>query len=245
MNAMEMPDCPFVARNYGVVAADPGPRDSTQEEACPTLIEDAPLWASLRKIVSGFTANPVVHQDLMQEGLIHLWRLEGAKPGQTRSWYLQACQFHVRHWLAAGRSLDSPKRAVADKRVAIDESDSEVALPEYHTNGELFDTVSFRDTIATLATHLKSAEQGVLRGLAEDLTMVEIASKVGISYPTVLKYRSKIAALTIRLGIAEPLSPLKQTEEKTPRSPQTIRRFDAGGAKISMRRLGSCPTMAV
>src|SRR5690348_11215479 len=104
----------------------------------PPLFEDPPLRATLQRIVAGFTTNPVLQEDLMQESLVHLWRIECDKPGRTRSWYLQSCQFHVRHWLAAGRSLDSPKRAQPDKRITIEADDSELALPEYHTNGELF-----------------------------------------------------------------------------------------------------------
>src|SRR6266404_1014256 len=182
----------------------------------PALIEDAALQSSLRQIVARLTGNPVLQEDLMQESLIHLWEIERNRPGRTRSWYLQSCSFHIRHRLVAGRSLDSPKRAREDKRIAIDESDSEAALPEYHTNGELFEAVSFRDTFSTLAKHLKPGEQVVLCGLAEDLAIREIASKFGLSRPTVLKYRRKIAALTIRLGIAQPSSLPKQTRRKNP-----------------------------
>jgi len=56
----------------------------------------------------------------------------------------------------------------------------------------------------------------VLCGLAENLAIGEIASKFGLSYPTVLKYRRKIAALTTRLGIAQPFSPSKPTKQKNP-----------------------------
>jgi len=57
------------------------------------------------------------------------------------------------------RSLDSPKRAQADKRIVLDENDSEATLPEYHTNGEVFEVVSFRDVVWTLAKHLKPRDR--------------------------------------------------------------------------------------
>jgi DNA-directed RNA polymerase specialized sigma24 family protein len=213
-NEMEISDCTLVDKNHGVVASDRLQPDSMGDESSRTLIDDAPLCASLRHIVAGFTGNPVVQQDLMQESLIHLWRIECDRPGQTRSWYLQSCQFHVRHCLAAGRSMDSPKRAQEGKRITIDEHGSEAVLPEHHTNGELFEAVSFQDIFSTLAKHLKPREQAVLCGLAQDLAMGEIAAKFGISYPTVLKYRRKIAALTIRLGISQRFLPLKQSKQK-------------------------------
>jgi len=152
------------------------------EKASLMLVEDPPLRTSLRHIVAGFTRNPVLQQDLMQESLLHLWKMECDKPGQTHSWYLQSCQFHMRHWLAGGRSMDSPKRAHEDRRLTIDESSSEALLPEHHTNGELLEAVSFRDICSTLAKHLKPSEQVVLCGLAEDLAIGEIASRFGLSY---------------------------------------------------------------
>jgi RNA polymerase sigma factor (sigma-70 family) len=168
------------------------------------------LQESLRRIVARFSGNPVLQEDLIQEGLVHLWKVERYKPGRTRSWYLQSCRFHFQHWLAAGRSLDSPKRAQADKRIVLDENDSEAALPEYHTNGEVFEVVSFRDVVSTLAKHLKPREIIVLCALAEGFSVSEIASRFGISRPTVLKDRRTIAALTISLGISQPLSPRTQ-----------------------------------
>jgi RNA polymerase sigma factor (sigma-70 family) len=183
---------------------------SIGKESSATLIEDPALQASLRCIIAGVSANATLQEDLMQESLVHLWKVECDNPGQTKSWYLQSCRFHVQHWLAAGRSLDSPKRAQADKRIVLDADESEAALPEYHTNGEVFEVVSFRDVVSTLTKHLKPREQIVLCALAEDFSVSEIASRFGISRPTVLKDRRTIAALTIRLGISQPLLPLKQ-----------------------------------
>ena len=75
------------------------------------LIEETQILVLLRRIVAGFTADSVLQADLMQECLFHLWKIEREKPGQTRSWYLQSCRFHLQHYLTSGRSLDSHKRA--------------------------------------------------------------------------------------------------------------------------------------
>src|SRR5438552_2817604 len=153
------------------------------------LVEDALMCGSLRKIVAGLSLDPVLQQDMLQECLVCLWRVESEKPGRTRSWYLQNCRFHVQHWLASGRSVDSPKRARGDKLISLDAGDTEAALDDHHTNGELFDTVSFQDLLATLASRLTPDERTVLRGLADGLVLREIALKSGLSYPTALKYR--------------------------------------------------------
>src|SRR5580765_2615207 len=114
------------------------------------LFEDAQMVRLLRQIVARFTRYPELQQDLMQESLLHLWKLERSRPGRTRSWYLQGCRFHLQHYLISGRSLDSLKRASAGYRISIDGNDEEPALHEHHTNGEVFEAVSFADVVSTL-----------------------------------------------------------------------------------------------
>ena len=166
------------------------------------LIEQPEILEVMRQIVAGFTSDPALQADLMQESLFHLWKVEREKPGRTRSWYLQSCRFHVQHWLALGRSLDSPKRANGNNPVVINGDGEDPALSEYHTNGELFETVCFQDTVSTLAIRLKPRERIVLGGLSEGLRLGEIVSESGLSFPTILKYRGNIASLTCKLGIS-------------------------------------------
>ena len=74
------------------------------------LINNASFRDEVRRIVNGFTKNVALQEDLLQEAMIHAWRVETEKPDRTRSWYLQSCRFHLQHWLALGRSVDSLKR---------------------------------------------------------------------------------------------------------------------------------------
>src|SRR5262245_30172991 len=112
-------------------------------------MEDHRTLDGLRRIVCRMSSDPVLQQDLKQEGLVHLWRISKRKPVRTRSWYLQSCRFHLQHWLASGRSVDSPKRARGDRRISLDGADNEAILGD--TNGELFEAVSFQDVVSTLA----------------------------------------------------------------------------------------------
>ncbi len=73
-------------------------------ELKPTAVEN------LGRVVNGMTSDPFMREDLMQEALSHWWNMECERPGQTLSWYLQSCSFHLRHFLARGRSVDSSKR---------------------------------------------------------------------------------------------------------------------------------------
>jgi DNA-directed RNA polymerase specialized sigma24 family protein len=162
------------------------------------LINNASFRDEVRRIVSGFTKNSALQEDLLQEAMIHAWRVETEKPDRTRSWYLQSCRFHLQHWLALGRSVDSLKRVTVDTCVLVDEDE----LHEYHTNGECFESVSFHDLVLTLSLRLRPAENGVLQGLANGMRLREIARAIGLSYPTALKYRRKIAELVSRLELS-------------------------------------------
>jgi len=166
------------------------------------LVDDALVHESLQQIVAVSTRDWVLHPDLMQECLIHLWRLESQKPGHTKSWYLQNCRFHVQHWLASGRSVDSLKRNSADKRIPIGGNDDEPVLQEYHANGDLFEGVSFQDVVSTVGRQLKPRERRVLDGLANGMVLREIASQLRLSYPTALKCRRAIARVITKLGIS-------------------------------------------
>src|SRR5262245_66697359 len=75
------------------------------------LIEDDTTRSALDSIVRHLTSNRSLREDFHQEALIHLWRLENRIPGQTVSWYLQNCRFHLQHLLASGKSVDALKRS--------------------------------------------------------------------------------------------------------------------------------------
>jgi len=75
----------------------------------------------------------------------------------------------------------------------------------YHTNGEIFEVISANDLVSTLADLLKPHESALLGGLADGLVLQDVALKLKLSYPTALKYRRKIAALTVKLGFSPPL----------------------------------------
>jgi DNA-directed RNA polymerase specialized sigma24 family protein len=168
------------------------------------LIDDNRVWNSVRKLVSRITADWALQQDLTQECVIRLWRLEGEQPGRTSSWYLQNCHFHLRHLVTLGRSVDSLKRGNGSNRITIDGTGDQPDLGWYHTNGEVLEMVSARDIVSTLTRHLTPCESAVLRGLADGLNLREIALQLKLSYPTALKRRRRIAALTAKLGFCNP-----------------------------------------
>ena len=163
------------------------------------FVDDPSSKASLLKIVRRMNANPTLREDLLQEALIHLWLTENYRPGQTRSWYLQSCKFHLLHYLVSGRSIDSPKRKSRQREMPTDEEDNEKLLNHIDHSDSLFGWVSARDIISLLASHLIPIERSVLDYFAQGLGPREIGRELQMSHTMVIKHRRKIAAVLRRL----------------------------------------------
>src|SRR6185436_4097236 len=74
------------------------------------LAAEESLREALFQMCRRMTPNAALQEDMLQEAMVHLWLTETRRPGQTRSWYLQSCRFHLQHYLNCGRSIDSAKR---------------------------------------------------------------------------------------------------------------------------------------
>jgi len=149
----------------------------------------------LRGLVQNITSNPGLWDDLFQEALIHLWIIETRRPGQTKSWYLHSCKFHLLHYLASGRSIDAIKRR--DGQIDF-EADSDYDV-EAGTGDSVLSSVCARELIALLSRQLLPPEKAVLECLADGLGPREIGRRLNISHTMVIKHRCKIASLVTRL----------------------------------------------
>jgi DNA-binding CsgD family transcriptional regulator len=166
------------------------------------LFEDTEVRETLRGVVGRFASDPQLREELFEECLVHLWLKESEKPGRTISWYLQSCRYHLHHWFHLGRSVDSPKRSSAGKRLPIEDTEDSSLLFAFHTDGQLPGTVSFNDLISTTTPYLTERERRVLLGLANGLPLRAIAARSKMSYPTALKCRRRIAEVMKRLEFA-------------------------------------------
>ena len=165
------------------------------------LIEDADTRSRLSRMVRKLTSNATLHDDLMQEALTHLWLEESRLPGQTQSWYVQSCKFHLQHCLQAGRSIDSGKRRDGQVPITYQEENGElVALGV--TDSVAFSHTSEREVVSWLSARLQPMERTVLSQLAQGWGVREIARQLRVSHPTVIKCRRKIADLLRRFGSA-------------------------------------------
>lgn len=164
----------------------------------------------LRKIASKFASDPAQAEDLYQEAIIHLWKLEKSCPHHTRSWYLQNCQHFVQDQLRAGRSVDSPKRA--RQRVAFDDgasaasvaSEDDGARENSWSEDEAVSTACFHDLVEKLQSSANPAEFKILQMLFDGFCVNDIARSFGVSHTTIHKQRRRLVALANRLDISLP-----------------------------------------
>jgi len=176
------------------------------------LIDETRTRELLDRIICRLTADPALKQDLRQESLIHLWLLEERRPGQSRSWYLQSCRFRLQNYLSAGKSVDSLKRQRAVVSFSANDFGFDGLVNESEWDTTAFAQVSVRDIISQLSPRLSTFERSVLLHLADGLKAREIAARLNVSHPTVIKHRRRIAALAIKMGI----SPLPQCQRRQP-----------------------------
>jgi RNA polymerase sigma factor (sigma-70 family) len=153
------------------------------------------LREALTRLVQKVTRDTALRQDLMQEALVHLWLIETRRPRQTASWYVQSCRFHLQHYLASGRSVDSGKRRESRLPFASDSETGE-GIPEQSDSGNsVFTNVSAHEILELLSRHLKPREKAVLDCLADGLGPREIGRELSISHTLVIRYRRRIASL--------------------------------------------------
>jgi len=163
-------------------------------------VYDPSMVNSLKGLVTRLTWNRSLQQDLLQEALIHLWLIETRRSGQTTSWYLQSCRFHLQHYLSSGRSVDSAKHR--GQQVEFQNGFQADKTEDNHISGIedlLLSEVSARDLIGLLSQYLSNDERAVLNCLTEGLGPREIGRRLKMSHTMALRHRSKIAKVLIRL----------------------------------------------
>jgi len=199
---------------------------------------------ALGRMIRKLTANRALREDMLQEALIHLWLTEVGRPGQTRSWYLQSCKYHLLHYLATGRSVDSGKRRGGQLQLAEETEEPCDFLDHNDSGNSVFGWVSARDIISLLSPQLGRQEKAVLGCFADGLGLREIGRKLKISHTMVIRHRRKIASLLTRLdGDSKPRNGHVRRngvhKAKNGVAKEQIRRYQAAFAEFADRLEGS------
>lgn len=178
-------------------------RQSLSEEVRRMPITDPELQRLLRTIVRQLAPEPAWHDDLMQEALLHWWRLHQERPNQLPAWYVQGCRFHLRNYLRRGRSVDSERRAWRQTQWASGvDDDGDMELPD--TGESVWREISANDLISTLSLWLTRDEEAVLHCLADGLSARETALRLNCSHTMVNRWRHRIADVAVQLGVEMP-----------------------------------------
>jgi DNA-directed RNA polymerase specialized sigma24 family protein len=162
------------------------------------FFEDSNVERLLRGLVRRCTGPAGLQEDLTQEALFCLWRLELQRPGQRRAWYFQGCRLHLQNYLRTGRSIDSIKRSGGQESETFSAEGPVIDLLE--TDGAVWEEIYAHDLIEILSSQLNTVGKNVLFCLAEGMTDREIARRLGTSHTAVGKWRRKIALLALACG---------------------------------------------
>ena len=168
------------------------------------LVNQKETREALRRIAFKLTSDRTLREDLTQEALFHLWQREKQRPGQTRSWYFQSCRFHLLNYLRNGRSVDSRHRYRTLARPIQAAHSPPHSVEESAFEDSVRALVSAREMADLLLNRLTSREWQVLGCLGEGFGIREIAARLNLTHTWVIRCRSRIARLALKLGI-EPL----------------------------------------
>lgn len=165
------------------------------------LIDDLGIQNMLWRLVQAITTDWTAHQDLMQEALLHLWQRERRCSGQSLSWYLQSCHWHLLNCLQQGRSVDSLKRGrVRWSNPEASDAENDSGDSGGECDESLLPSVCARDLLEQLSTRMSPDERETLLCLADGFQVREIARKLNVSHQAVSKRRQKIAEIAVQLG---------------------------------------------
>jgi RNA polymerase sigma factor (sigma-70 family) len=157
------------------------------------LFDQPETFTAISNLVGHLLSHPFWREDLVQEALLAFWHAEAAKPGQTRSWYLQRTRAQLLNCLRAGRSVDS----LFHRPGCIEDLDD--AADSTYSDESAYARLAVDDFARELAAQCGEPDATIVRLLLQGYTYREIARHIGISLRAVARRCEKIAAQASRL----------------------------------------------
>jgi RNA polymerase sigma factor (sigma-70 family) len=167
-------------------------------------LEGTEIQNRLRSLVASLPIGGADCDDLMQEALIHLNERMAEEPGHAVSFYLQSCRFLIMNCLRQGCSIDSAKRHRL--RQPIDDFAQEVDDPFPLPDALILDeqavaSLAMAEICEKLRLQLRPPRRQIFELLLEGVGIREIALRLNISHPAVVRHRLRIAELAVCLGL--------------------------------------------
>lgn len=142
------------------------------------------LPPAIESIVARLTSCPHFREDLRQEARLFLWQHANG----TESFQHSACRFHLQHVLAAGRSIDSAKRAAGN--IANETTEEPFDAPAEET--DLAGLIDAAQLARLISTRLTPRTAKVFSLLLDGYGITEVGRLLGISHVAALKHRKRI-----------------------------------------------------
>jgi DNA-directed RNA polymerase specialized sigma24 family protein len=164
------------------------------------MIEDTAVRRRLLAIALRLERDGYSCEDLMQEALLHLWLESARRPGQTLSWYVQSCRFHLQHLIASGRSIDSAKRRCGHAGPLDTAEEMEDSIESLSAGDDVVSEVSAHEMFALLANRLQLKQRLVLEWLVDGFGPSDIGRKLNVSHAAIVNFRKKLASMLAGIG---------------------------------------------
>ena len=171
------------------------------------LFENTRVQNLIQALARKLVANLCLQEDLVQEGLLHLWQTESAHAGQTESWYIESCSFPMRDRLESGRSVDSHQRqhlqALPPAQDSGSDSPDQLAWEASLGADDTFHScINAREAASLLLKTLSRLDRLILLLLHRGFGVNRIARRLHCSHDFIATRRANIRRLAIRLGIS-------------------------------------------
>jgi hypothetical protein len=134
---------------------------------------------------------------------------------------LRSVRFHLHHFMASGRSVDSPKRRSARAAFSENSDGSGHWRDILESDQGIMSAIYARDLFSVLFQRLEPIDQLILSALAEGFGVCDTAARLNISHQTVIRGLIRIAASAMKLGVVPPLASSHVRPRRTPRSLRT------------------------
>ena len=183
------------------------------------LAEELQTRKAVDVMLRGLGVDRSLWEDFEQEAILHCWRRELARPGQSARYYLNGCRYFLRNLVRAGRSVDSPRHRICCC-VALD-SEQALDFVAADRGGEspVISEVAADELISTLTRRLSSLDATVVWCLRDGFSLREAARFLHISHTAANHARHRIADLALHLGFENPAPPSPKRPPAAPPQP--------------------------
>jgi DNA-directed RNA polymerase specialized sigma24 family protein len=155
----------------------------------------------IHAVVSAMTSEHALCEDLNQEAALHLCIKTEQIPDHTRSWYVQSCGYHLKHWMQKGSSVDSLKRRHLQYQPETGDGPETADGFNPVSASDGIQLICALDALDQLWARIDLLDREILLALLSDFSLREIGARLRLSHTAVRKRQRNIAGVARTIGI--------------------------------------------